>query len=71
MNKIVALALFVGGFVLIVFGMSATDSFSSDVSRLLTGLPTNQAVWMLIAGIIAAVLGLASLSRTKTNTGKP
>jgi hypothetical protein len=68
MNRIVSLALFVDGVVLIVFGMSATDSFSSDVSRLLTGSPTNQAVWMLIGGIVAAVLGLASLLRTPKNT---
>lgn len=59
MNKIVSLALLVGGVVLIIFGVQATNSFSSDVSRFFTGSPTDKAVWMLIAGIVASVVGLA------------
>ncbi len=58
MNKIVSLALLVGGVVLIVFGIQAMDSFSSDVSRFFTGSPTNKAVWLLIGGIAAAAIGL-------------
>ena len=63
MNRIVSLALLVGGVVLIVFGISATNSFSSDVSRFFTGSPTDKAVWMLIGGIVAAVVGLAGTLR--------
>ena len=37
MNKIISLALLVGGIVLIVIGINATNSFSSDVSRFFTG----------------------------------
>jgi len=59
MNKMVSLALLVGGVVLIVIGISATNSFSSDVSRFFTGSPTDKAIWMLIGGIVAAVIGLA------------
>ena len=59
MNKIVSLALLAGGVVLIIFGIQATDSFSSDVSRFFTGSPTDKAIWMLIGGIAAAVAGLA------------
>jgi hypothetical protein len=59
MNKMVSLGLLVGGVVLMVIGISATNSFSSDVSRFFTGSPTDKAVWMLIGGIIAAVIGLA------------
>ena len=64
MNKIVSLALLVGGVVLIVFGVQATDSFSSDVSRFFTGSPTNKAVWMLIGGIVAAIVGLTMTLRS-------
>jgi len=64
MNKIVSLALLVGGIILIVVGVNATNSFSSDVSRFFTGSPTDKAVWMLIGGIVAAVVGLATLLRT-------
>jgi len=66
MNKIVSLALLVGGVVLIIIGISATNSFSSDVSRFFTGSPTDKAVWMLIGGIVAAIIGLTgTLRRSK------
>lgn len=63
MNKLVSLALLVGGVVLIVLGINATNSFSSDVSRFFTGSPTDKSIWMLIGGIIAAVIGLAGTLR--------
>jgi uncharacterized membrane protein YidH (DUF202 family) len=53
-----SLGLLVGGVVLIVFGISAADSFSSDVSNFFTGSPTDKAIWMLIIGIVLAVAGL-------------
>jgi len=59
MNKIVPLALLVGGVVLMIFGINATNSFSSDVSRFFSGSPTDKAVWMLIGGMVATVVGLA------------
>jgi hypothetical protein len=63
MNKAVSIALLVGGIVLIVIGVNATKSFSSDVSRFFTGSPTDKAVWMLIGGIVAAVIGLFGAMR--------
>ena len=63
MNKIFSLALLVGGVVLMILGINATNSFSSDVSRFFTGSPTDKAVWMLIGGIVAAVAGLAMTLR--------
>jgi len=64
MNKILSLALLVGGVVLIIFGVQATNSFSSDISRFFTGSPTDKAVWMLIGGVVAAVAGLGGLAMT-------
>ena len=63
MNKAVSIALLAGGIVLIVIGVNATKSFSSDVSRFFTGSPTDKAVWMLIGGIVAAVIGLFGVTR--------
>ena len=63
MNKIISLALLAGGVVLIVVGINATNSFNSDVAKFFTGSPTDKAVWMLIGGIVAAVVGLATLLR--------
>ena len=64
MNKAISIALLAGGVVLIVIGINATNSFSSDVSRFFTGSPTDKAVWMLIGGIVAAVIGLIGALRS-------
>jgi hypothetical protein len=68
MNKLVSLALLVGGIVLIVVGFNATNSFTSDVSRFFTGSPTNKAVWMLLGGAAAALAGLSMLWRSPKRT---
>lgn len=57
MNKIFSISLLIVGIVLIVIGVNATNSFSSDVSRFFTGSPTDKAVWMLIGGSVAALVG--------------
>jgi hypothetical protein len=64
MNKAVSIALLVVGIVLLVIGVNATNSFNSDVSRFFTGSPTDKAVWMLIGGAVASVIGLFGLLRT-------
>ncbi len=66
MNRAISLVLIVVGIALIVFGVSAMDSFSSDVSRFFTGTPTDKAVWMLIAGIASAVVGLSGVAFFRT-----
>jgi hypothetical protein len=63
MNKAISIALLAGGIVLIVVGVNATKSFSSDVSRFFTGSPTDKAVWMLIGGIAATAIGLFGTMR--------
>ena len=63
MNKAISIALLAGGIVLIVIGVNAMKSFSSDVSRFFTGSPTDKAVWMLIGGIVATVIGLFGAMR--------
>jgi hypothetical protein len=66
MNRIISLALLVGGVVLMVIGINAMNSFSSDVSRFFTGSPTDKAVWMLIGGIVATGIGLMGTLRGKS-----
>ena len=63
MNKIVSLAILAGGILFIIFGVSAAESFRSDISRFFTGAPTDKAIWMLVGGIGAAVVGLIGLLR--------
>jgi hypothetical protein len=64
MNRLVSLALLVGGVVLLIIGINATHSFSSDVSKFFTGSPTDKAVWMLIGGAVAILIGLVGVMRT-------
>ena len=63
MNKILFIVLLVVGVVLVVLGVIASDSISSDFSRLFTGEPTDKALWLLIGGGAAAVVGLGGLAR--------
>jgi hypothetical protein len=58
MNRAIGVALLAGGIALVIFGINASESFSSDVSRFFTGNPTDKSMWMLIGGIVAAVAGL-------------
>ena len=59
MNKLVSLVLLAAGVVLIIYGVSASESVSSDVSRLFTGAPTDRTIWLLIGGVVLAALLLA------------
>jgi hypothetical protein len=66
MNRSLSIALLVIGCVLIVYGVSASSSFSSDVSRFFTGTPTDRSMWLLIGGIVAAIVGIAGMLRGGT-----
>ncbi len=63
MNKALSLAVLVVGLILIVYGISASDSFGSGVSRFFTGSPTDKTIWLLIGGVVAAVIGGGGLMR--------
>ncbi len=63
MNKSVAIALLIGGLILLGFGISASNSFSSDVSKFFSGSPTDKAIWMVVGGAVAAVAGLVFMLR--------
>jgi len=68
MNKIISLIFLIGGVALIIAGFNATNSFSSDVSRFFTGSPTDKAVWMLIGGTLAAIIGFGGTLRSWKST---
>ena len=63
MNKAISLAVLPGGIILLIFGINAYNSSSSDVSRFFTGSATDKSMWMLVGGAVAAVLGLVGLVR--------
>ncbi len=61
MNKLLSLALVVGGIVLIVLGITAMDSFRSDISRFFTGRPTDRSVWLLIGSVVGVRAGISGV----------
>lgn len=61
MNKILSIALLVGGLVLITIGMNASNSVGSGFSRIFTGSPTDKTIWLLIGGVAAAAIGAGGL----------
>jgi Protein of unknown function (DUF3185) len=66
MNKAIGAALIVVGIVLAVYGINASDSASSGVSRIFTGTPTNKTLWLLLGGIGSAIVGAIMLFRTSS-----
>lgn len=57
MKKSVNLALFVIGIILLVMGLTAADSFASQVSEFFGGSPTDKAIWLLLGGVFCTVVG--------------
>lgn len=62
-NKAISTVLIGAGVILIIYGINASNSFSSDVSRFFTGSPTDKTVWLLIGGVVAAGIGLVGFFR--------
>jgi hypothetical protein len=66
MNKPVSIALVVVGLILLVMGFNATEAFASEVSEFFTGSPTDKAIWLILGGAAALVLGgIGLLNRSK------
>ncbi len=61
MNKGLAVVLLVVGIILIIYGINASNSFNSDISRFFTGSPTNKTIWFMIGGAFTAGIGIFGL----------
>lgn len=56
-RRVIGIALLVGGAVLLVFGLNASQSLASDVSEAVTGSPTDRSIWLLVSGSVAVIAG--------------
>jgi len=61
-QRIVGIILLVGGIVLLVMGIQASDSFSSNFSKFFTGNPTDRAMWLTFGGLAGIVAGIAAVA---------
>lgn len=57
MNKAIGLALLAAGVVLTIWGLNASDSVGSEVSKVFTGNPSDKSMWLTVGGIAAIVCG--------------
>ena len=56
--KLISLVLLLLGVLLLVFGILAADSVASSFSRFFTGNPTDNTVFLIVAGAVALGAGV-------------
>ena len=57
-NKLIALVLMVVGVVVILWGIQMYGSFGSEISRALSGSPTDKTIAAFGVGVVSLVVGL-------------
>jgi LPXTG-motif cell wall-anchored protein len=57
MSKIPSIAFLIIGIILLVYGLDASNSFSSSVSNAVTGSPTNKSIWLIVLGVLGILSG--------------
>jgi H+/Cl- antiporter ClcA len=70
MNKALGIGLLIVGVVLTIFGINASESFGSEVSRFFTGAPTDKSIWLLIGGIVTGFCGLFLTLISRKSSGQ-
>ena len=63
MQKQIGIVLLVIGIGLLIWGFNMSGSFSSRMSRVFTGSPTDKTVAVIIGGGICTALGIYQLAR--------
>jgi hypothetical protein len=63
-QRFAGIAVLVIGILLVVWGANASQSVSSEISKFFTGAATNKAIYMIMGGALAVLVG-ASLAFTQ------
>jgi hypothetical protein len=63
MNKATSVVLLTVGIVLLVYGINASNSVGSELSRLFTGSPTDKTIVLIVGGLVATIVGFFGLVR--------
>ena len=66
MIKLAGIALLAVAVVLLVFGLDASGSFGSDVSRFFGNGPSDRTLWFYVGSAAAGVMGLGLLLSSRT-----
>ncbi len=57
MSKVPSIALLAVGILLLVYGLNASNSFSSSVSQAVNGAPNDKSIWLIVLGTVGIVSG--------------
>jgi Protein of unknown function (DUF3185) len=57
MSKLISVALVAAGVLLLVYGLNASDSVSSSVTRAVSGTPTDKTIWLIALGVVGIIAG--------------
>jgi len=57
-TRAIGLAMLVIGVILVVYGINASDSVTSEVKEAFTGTPTDKSIWLLVGGATLGIVGL-------------
>ncbi len=57
MNKPISIALVVVGIILLIFGLNSADSIQSAFSRVFSGRPSDESMWLIVGGCICLAIG--------------
>ncbi|TVQ10732.1 MAG: DUF3185 family protein [Balneolaceae bacterium] len=70
MGSIRSVVFLVVGIVLLVWGLNEMESFSSDLSRIFTGTPTDRSMWLVIGGSVLCIVGIAGILKGRKGYGR-
>jgi hypothetical protein len=62
MNRALSYLFLLGGILLIMLGVNASDALSSDISRFFTGSPTDKSMWLIAGGVVLSIVGVMGLT---------
>jgi hypothetical protein len=57
MQRIAGIALLAVGILLALWGVNASNSVGSSFSRMFTGAPTDKSIYLLVGGVVTAIVG--------------
>ena len=62
-ERIIGVGLIIVGVALLFAGLNASESISSEFSKLFQGAPSDKAIWLMAGGALVAVIGLVKSLR--------
>jgi hypothetical protein len=57
MPRITSIALLIVGIFLLIYGINASNSFTSSVTQAVNGAPSDKAIWLIALGVLGIISG--------------